>query len=253
MIGKVAQIWRHPIKSHGREALDEVWLEAGRTMPGDRVWAVAHDAAKLDRAAPAWAACVNFSRGAKAPALMAINAVYDAEDGRVTLSHPRRPTLSFDPDDPADAARFLAWVAPLSPADRAAPAELYRVDGRGMTDTDYPSISLLNLASHRAVEGRVGRPLSPQRWRGNFVLDGLPPWEEFEWPGRRLRLGEAEIEVRERITRCLATAASTRTGERDADTLGALEAGFGHRDFGVYAVVVQSGAVRIGDAVEPVP
>lgn len=250
MTGRVAQIWRHPIKSHGREALEEVRLEAGRTMPGDRVWAVAHADAKLDPAAPEWAPCANFSRGAKAPGLMAIDASFDEKTGRISLTHPEREALRFNPDDPADETRFLAWVTPLCPADRAPLARLVRVPGRGMTDTDYPSISLLGLASHRAVAARVGRAISPLRWRGNIHVEGLAPWEEFDWPGRRLRLGEAEIEVRERIERCLATAASTRTGRRDTDTLGVLEDGWGHRDFGVYAVVTRGGAVRLGDPVE---
>jgi uncharacterized protein YcbX len=250
MTARVAQIWRHPIKSHGRESLSEVRLEEGRTLPGDRVWAVAHEAAKVDFAAPEWAPCANFSRGAKAPGLMAIDARLDDASGRVTLSHPERGELAFDPDDPADEARFLAWVTPLCPADRALPARLFKVEGRGLTDTDFPSISLNNLASHEAVAARIGRALSPQRWRGNFVLEGLAPWEEFTWVSRRLGLGDAQIEVRERITRCLATAASTRTGMRDADTLGALEQGWGHRDFGVYAVVTRGGTVRLGDTIE---
>lgn len=253
MTARVAQIWRHPIKSHGREALGEVVLEAGRTLPGDRAWAVAHDATKFDFAAPAWVPCVNFSLGSKAPGLMAIDAQWDATSRRLTLTHPERETLNFDPDNAADARRFIAWVTPLCPPNRALPARLVKVEGRGMTDTDYPSISLNGLASHRALEGRLGREISPQRWRGNFLFDGAAPWEEFDWIGRRLRLGAAEIEVREPITRCLATAASTRTGRRDADTLGTLEAGWGHKDFGVYAVVTKGGRVGVGDALEVVP
>ena len=38
----VAALWRHPIKSHGREALQTVALTAGQTMPFDRTWAVMH-------------------------------------------------------------------------------------------------------------------------------------------------------------------------------------------------------------------
>ena len=48
MSGAVSSLWRHPIKSHGREALEQVTLSAGQTMPGDRVWAVAHEASKAD-------------------------------------------------------------------------------------------------------------------------------------------------------------------------------------------------------------
>ncbi|WP_371060571.1 MOSC domain-containing protein [Rhodosalinus sp. 5P4] len=246
MTGTVASLWRHPIKSHGREEVDAVTLLAGRTMPGDRVWAVAHDASQAT--GTAWASCVNFTRVAKAPALMAVTARYDEAAGTVTLTHPERATLAFDPD--AEPEALLDWVAPLMPADRAAPARIVRVPGRGMTDSDFPSVTLCNLASHRAVEQRIGRPLSIHRWRGNIWMDGLAPWEEFDWIGREVQLGDAVLRVRERTDRCLATAANPETGRRDADTLGALDS-WGHRDFSVRAEVLRGGAVGPSDRVAP--
>ncbi|MDA7965669.1 MOSC N-terminal beta barrel domain-containing protein [Ruegeria sp.] len=243
MTGAVSSLWRHPIKSHGREALENVIVTPGQTMPGDRVWAVAHEASKADGSE--WVPCTNFSRTAKAPQLMAISAQLQGD--RVTLSHPNQPDISFAPDTEQQA--FLDWVKPLMPADRAASARIMRVPGRGMTDSDFPSISLFNTASHRAVEEKLGHDLSIARWRGNIWLDGLPAWQEFDWLGRDVRIGEAVFHVRERITRCLATTANPETGERDADTLGALSS-WGHQDFGVYAEVIQGGSIRLGDTVE---
>ncbi|WP_424831534.1 MOSC domain-containing protein [Ruegeria sp.] len=242
MSGTVSALWRHPIKSHGREALDQVTVNPGQTMPGDRVWAIAHEASKID--GTEWAPCANFSRGAKAPKLMAIAAELDGN--QVKLSHPDRPDLSFEPDTQQDV--FLDWVQPLMPEDRAASARIVRVPGRGMTDSDYPSISLCNMASHRAVEQQLGKSLSPVRWRGNIWFEGLPLWEEFDWLGRDIQIGEAVLHVRERITRCLATTANPETGERDADTLGALNS-WDHQDFGVYAEVIRGGEIRLDDEV----
>ncbi|MBN2906279.1 MAG: MOSC domain-containing protein [Rhodobacteraceae bacterium] len=246
MTRHLAQIWRHPIKGHGAEPLGEVSLEAGRTLPWDRAWAVAHAAASVD--GTEWAPCANFSRGAKAPQLMAIKAALDETAQTVTLSHPDRPEITFDPD--RQAAAFLDWVAPLMPADRAASAQIVRVPGRGMTDSDFPSISLLGLASLRALSDAVGQPLSTLRFRGNLWIEGTAPWEEFDWIGRSLRLGEAEFVVRERITRCMATTANPQTGQRDADTLGALERHWGHRDLGVYAEVTKAGRIALNDRLE---
>jgi len=246
MTAHIARIWRHPIKGHGAEALETVGLETGRTMPWDRTWAVAHEAAKTD--GTGWAPCANFSRGAKAPALMAIMARLDAAAETVTLTHPDRPEITFAPDREAD--RFLDWVAPLMPAERAASARIVRVPGRGMTDSAFPSISILGLASLNALSAALGKDLSPLRFRGNIWLEGTAPWEEFDWIGRRLRLGEAEVEVRERIGRCMATTVNPETGTRDADTLGALERTWGHTDLGVYAEVVAGGRVAVGDRVD---
>ena len=178
---------------------------------------------------------------------MAINARLDEARAEVTLTHPDRPDLSFRPDDAGDAARFIDWVRPISPADRALPDRIVSVPGRGMTDTDYPSVSLINLASNAALGAQMGVDLSPMRWRGNFWLDGLSPWEEFDLVGKRLCLGAAVLEVVEPITRCRATTANPVTGRIDADTLAALKAGPGHQEFGVYARVIEGGAVSLGD------
>ncbi len=243
MTAEVTSLWRHPIKSHGHEAVESVTLNPGQTMPGDRVWAVAHKASKAD--GTEWAPCANFSRGAKAPQLMAITARLTGDT--VALSHPQRPDLSFKPDTEQDA--FLEWVKPLMPTDRAASARIVRVPGRGMTDSDFPSVSLCNMASHRAVQQKLGKELSIRRWRGNIWFDGLPLWEESEWLGREVQIGQAVFHVRERITRCLATTANPDTGKRDADTLGALNS-WNHQEFGVYAEVIRGGEIKTGDTVQ---
>ncbi len=247
MTAVLAHIWRHPIKSHGREALQNVTLEAGKTMPWDRRWAVAHEAAKAD--GTQWAPCANFSRGSKAPQLMAIEATLDTASEQITLSHPDRPTLTLHPEHDADA--LMDWVKPLMPPNRAQSARVLRVPERGMTDTPYPSVSIANLASNQALSDQMGQELSPKRWRANFWLDGLDPWEEFNWLGKTIEIGGVQLKVEDRIVRCLATTANPQTGERDADTLKALAA-LGHQDFGVYAQVLSGGDIKIGDTVRVV-
>lgn len=248
MTKTVTDIWRHPLKSHGREALDNVTMIAGQTMPGDRVWAVAHEASKVDRSQ--WAPCANFTRGSKAPQLMAINAHLDDATGQLTLSHPDRLDLSFDPEAEEDLQRFLDWEKPLTPADRAASAKIIRVPGRGMTDTDFPSVSLCNWASHRAIEAAMEQELSPLRWRGNIWFDLGTAWAENDLMGQQVQIGEAVFLIRERVVRCLATTANPETGLRDADTLKALNDTWGHQDFSVYAEVITGGDIRLGDSVK---
>ena len=241
----VTQLFRHPLKSHGREELGEVFLTAGQPVPWDRVWAIAHDRSKAD--GTKWVACANFSIGSKAPALMAINARWDETAQILTLSHPGRPDLAFNPDRDQDI--FLKWVRPLVPENRALPARILRLSGRGFTDTPYPSVSLCNMASHRTVAAKAGASLSVQRWRGNIWFDAEDPWTEFEWLGKDVAIGGAVLRIRERIVRCRATMASPKTGERDIDTLKILNT-WDHQDFGVYAEVIQSGPVAINDPVE---
>ncbi len=240
---QVTALYRHPLKSHGREAVQTVTLHAGQAMPFDRHWAVAHDASSVEDGT--WAPCQNFSRGSKAPALMAINATLDEQTGKLTLTHPDLPDMTFDPDQ--DAAQFLAWVRPLVPDDRALPDRILRLANRGFTDSEYPSVSLCNTASHTAVSAQAGADLSPLRWRGNVWFDGVTPWQEFDWIGNQITLGDATLIIREPIVRCLATAANPETGLRDVDTLGILNTTWDHQSFGIYAEVIKGGKVALGD------
>lgn len=240
---RVAQITRHPIKGHGREDLASVRLLAGACLPWDRHWAVAQEGAKVNEGA--WTPCASFARGAKAPALMAVESTLDEATATVTLRHPDRGEITFRPDDPADLPRFLDWAGPLIPESRARPARIVTA-GRGMTDSDFPSVAVLNTASLADLSARMGKALSPHRWRGNIWLDGAAAWSEWDWIGRDLRVGDAVLRIEERITRCVATKVDPTTGVTDADTLGALEAAFGHQDFGVYATVIEGGKVAVG-------
>lgn len=242
---KVTALWRHPIKSHGREALERVTLTQGQSMPYDRLWAIAHDAAKTDGAT--WAPCQNFSIGAKSPALMAITATLDEASETITLRHPDKPDLTVQPD--TDSATLLEWVRPLADPNRPQPAHVFRLDGRAFTDTSFASISLCNTASHSAVETLCKSGLQQERWRGNIWFSDAPAWEEFDWIDRDLRLGTSVLRVQARIQRCKATTANTETGRRDVDTLKALNT-LDHQDFGIYASVIQSGDVTLGDQLE---
>lgn len=250
MNAHVSEIWRHPIKAHGREALAHILLSEGKTMPWDRRWAVAHEKADFDSQNPTWMPCANFSRAAKSPSLQAIEARCNLHHGTITLSHPTLPDLTIDPDTEGDSSAFIQWVLPISAQNRALPARLVRAPQTGMTDTDFPSISIINRASNTAVATALGQDISTKRWRANIVIDGPKPWCERDWVGQKIRIGRAELEVRENITRCTATTVSTRTGERDCDMLGTLKSNWGHQEFGVYAVVTKTGDIRQGDMLE---
>lgn len=249
MTAHLAQIWRHPIKSHGREALDQVTLTHGQTLPWDRHWAVTHAQTKWDPAAPSWMACANFVLVSSVADLMAIWTVLDDATGHLTLGHPNRPQLSIDPADPGGVAAFLAWIAPLLPQDRQATA-LVCAPGRGMTDTDYPSVSICNLASTEALGQAGATVLSPHRWRGNLWISGWQAWAETDLIGRDVRIGPVVLHLREPIKRCTSTMANPETGKRDVDTLALLHQHTGAQDFGTYAEVLEGGTIRIGDPVE---
>jgi uncharacterized protein YcbX len=244
----VAHLVRHPIKSAGYELVQEAALTQGAAFPFDRVWAVAHAAARLADP-PEWAPKLQFLRGWGSAELMAIACTSNPDRREVTLSHPRRPTETFRPDDPPDAARLIDWLRPLWPGTRPEPARVHAVPGRALTDQDQPLISINSLASLADLSARMGRDLSIHRWRGNIWVQGWRPWAELDLIGRDITVGAVRLRVEEPIGRCRATGANPETGVQDADTMAALEAGYGHADFGVFARVIDGGRVSLGDEV----
>lgn len=244
----LAHICRHPVKSVGYQEIERVALAPGHPLPFDRTWAVTHEGAGFDQP-EGWEPKLKFLRGWAEGSLQAIRAEFDDATQRITLRHPARPDLSATL--PHDGPALVDWLRPLWPARRPAPAALVsRRDGGALTDVPEPYVSILSLTSNRILSQRLGQDLSIHRWRGNLWLDGLAPWEEFDLIGRTLAIGEARLTVEQRITRCRATCANPETGRTDADTLGALEEGYGHIDFGVYARVIQAGDITRGAPVE---
>ncbi|MEX0969929.1 MAG: MOSC domain-containing protein [Paracoccaceae bacterium] len=245
-MAQLAHIWRHPIKSHGHEAIERASLIPGQGLPLDRVWAVIHANSQVDVAAPAWASCRNFVIGADVVGLGAISAETGA-DGRITLRHPSRDLITLDLDDAADQARLLEWSKPLIPADRPAATAVVRLQNHGVFDTDFASISLNNLASLGALSAQAGQSMDMRRFRGNLWVDGLDAWAEHSWCGRSLRIGTASFQVVEPIARCAATTVNPKTAVADVQTPYLLRKHWGHRDFGVYLRVLEAGDIALHD------
>jgi uncharacterized protein YcbX len=110
-------------------------------------------------------------------------------------------------------------------------------------------LSLINLATVRSLEEQWGVEIDPLRFRANFYIDGAQPWEEFDWIGSDIALGDALFRVDRRNGRCGATNVNPVTGHRDLDIPGSLRAAFGHKDLGVYLIARKTGEVFPGAAV----
>ena len=148
---QVSALFRHPIKSHGRESIEAVTLTQGQTMPWDRTWAVTHENSKFDAADAKWAPCHNFMIGARTPGLAGLWATLDKEKRAVTLSHRDLGEVVVHPDDADDVAAFLDWIAPLCPENRARPAAI--VTAQRTAPLNRPSAARLRSNVGAATSG----------------------------------------------------------------------------------------------------
>jgi uncharacterized protein YcbX len=125
-------------------------------------------------------------------------------------------------------------------------------------EPDREAVSIVSEASVEELSRRSGLEsrLDARRFRMLVELAGARPYEEDEWQGRRVEIGEAIVRVTRPNARCVITTQDPNTGLRDFPTLHAIRQHRGirdgrHLDFGVYAEVMQTGLLRVGDPVVP--
>jgi uncharacterized protein YcbX len=111
------------------------------------------------------------------------------------------------------------------------------------------AVSVINLASVRALEQALGRTLDPLRFRANIYFDGLPPWSELAWAEQEVSIGPVRMRGTLRTRRCAATNVNPATALRDENLPAALMRHFGHPDMGIYLEVLSDGPVTLGDPV----
>lgn len=115
----------------------------------------------------------------------------------------------------------------------------------------YPFL-VTNEASLADLNARLARPVPMNRFRPNLVVSGAPAFAEDGWG--EFRVGAALLRMTKPCGRCQVTTTDQATGEvMGPEPLSVLaayrdSAEFGAR-FGMNAVPVGRGAVRVGDAV----
>jgi uncharacterized protein YcbX len=189
----------------------------------------------------------------KIPELARARTLYDEETGDLSVTAEGFSPFFGRLTTPAGRDAFARWLAEF--LEEQAPEETYgplRViqapPGHGFMNSRNGIVSVLNLDSVRDLERALGRPVDPVRFRANVWVEGWGPWREYGLgAGPALRLGEAELRLRDDIVRCLAVDVDPRTGVRDIDLVGALKAHNGHIFCGVYAEVARGGRIAVGD------
>jgi len=195
---------------------------------------------------------MKFTVLAKIPAVARARTAYDAAAGVFRASAEGRPDFAGDLRSAEGRAGLEAWLTGLLVEDLSGPLRV--IEGPGahrFMDSRSGYVSVINLASVRDLEARLGVPLDPLRFRANLYVEGWPAWVENDWTGRTLKVGGANAEVLKPIVRCAATHVDPVTAERDIDVVKALFDAYGHMNCGIYLSVTQGGRVVEGDVLAP--
>lgn len=283
----VTELCRYPIKSLSRETLDSVVVAAECAFPGDREWAIlrGEHLHEHDPTRSRWLHKAKFHVAMLDEQLSALRIAYSADTQRLEARDQADKTvldavLGTD-DGRQKAERYFAeflGTERLNCSAEGVPLRLVRSDVPGHCFHNHNGqvgdqvVHIVNLETVRALQAKMepGSALSPYRFRANIYIDGLAAWEELGWVGRKIQIGDVEMEVECPTIRCPATQVCPETGRRDMASLfpGFPQAAFPnlqvHRpDYsrpgayvGIYAKITNGGELKPGLGVHsqrPVP
>jgi uncharacterized protein len=201
VVGRVAGLWRYPVKSMAGEELDSVEV-SWHGLAGDRRWAFIRDG--------------------------------QVRSGFPWLTIRERPELAHyrphfaEPDRPNASPTLVRTPcgAELDVADPVLAAELgpgVRVikQNRGVFDT--MPLSLLTTQTLSSLGRLVGADLAALRFRPNLLVESCGgDFPEDAWVGRVLRIGRLRVRVDQRDKRCVMVTIDPVTLRRDTSVLRAI-------------------------------
>jgi uncharacterized protein YcbX len=125
--------------------------------------------------------------------------------------------------------------------------------GETVSFADGFPVLLTSLDSLDDLNTRLATPIRINRFRGNIVIAGAPPWAEDTW--RLIRIGTVTFRIAKPCDRCIVTTVEQETATRPAPseplrTLGTFRRAGQGVMFGQNLVPLTEGDVDLGDAVE---
>jgi uncharacterized protein YcbX len=235
-LGTVTSLHRWPVKSLAGEDAQALNLDP-RGVAGDR----AHAVFDVHRGEP------RRLTVRQAPGMLRWAATYDGLSGDALSTD----TIPLPHVTGPGGARYL-WDDPALPAalaDDLGRTVTLRRDLGLMQDLGN-SVLVTTQATLDAVGAALGHGLDLRRFRTNIhVTLDAPAYAEERWEGRRLRVGDLELQLLHPCVRCVIPTRDPDTTDKDPEILRWLTREHGGL-FGINARVRGSGRIAVGDAAD---
>jgi len=246
----VASIYRYPVKGLGPDRLESAKLVPGRTIAGDRRYAIENGPSGFYPAHPSYLPKSRFLMLMRNERLAALRTAFDEATHTLAIRADGGEAVRGDLRTSEGRAAIERFFATFCADELRGPPKVLNAAGHSFSDVARKVVSIINLASVAALETVIGAPVHPLRFRANLYVRGWPAWNELDLVGREVAVGRsARLKVVKRIVRCAATNVDPDTGMCDLTIPDTLMRNLGHTDCGVYAEVIAGGEIVTGDEV----
>jgi len=246
---KIDSIYRYPVKGLTPEQLARVSLRPGQTLPADRRYAIENGPSGFDPAEPKWMPKPHFLMLMRDEWLAGLRTHFDEKSHLLTIRRNGEIAVQGNLEAAEGRAAVENFFATAFAGQIKGPPKVLSGAGHSFSDVARKVVSIINLASLRAIESLVDYPVHPLRFRANLYVEGWPAWHEFDLVDKMLAIGDVRLKVVKRITRCAAVNVDPDTAARDLAIPQALTRRLGHSECGIYAEVIAGGTIAVGDAI----
>ncbi|BBH22303.1 molybdenum cofactor biosynthesis protein [Paenibacillus baekrokdamisoli] len=235
-IGQLSQINRYPVKSFAGESLKTSKVET-YGLYGDRCHAF------IDETKQGWD---SFVTARAIPNMLGYKAKLVGEGAeqefpKVNITSPDGRNFNWDEE-------LLNEIQPYYK--RKITMKSYTAQkSDDLLAVDAGSILIITEFSLRKLEAIWGKRLDKRRFRANLVLSlDEDAFNESNWIGKRLVVGSTEIQADIFCERCSMITIDPDSLEKDASLLKKVNEEM-NLHFGVYASVIKTGQINVGDRV----
>lgn len=272
------QIWQYPVKSMLGARISHATL-AHNGIGNDRLWALRDEvrgaiaSGRKVRGLPQLAASYTGSDHTVTITMPDGQTVSSTDaDANERLSAAVGHSVSLWPSQPSSNSDFYRRGAPDS---TDIMLELRTIFGRlddeplpdlsvfppEMMEFEYPPgnffdcypLMIMTTSALRALRAALpDSQIDERRFRPSLVIDtgDAPGHPEFDWVGRRMRIGNAEVQIGSACPRCgMVTRQFAADLPADTDVLRHIVRDL-DQNVGVYATVMRVGSISAGDSVE---
>lgn len=248
---KLDEICRYPVKGLSADIMPTAKLTIGGALPLDRKWGIIHTASAIDASSPKWAPKKNFLMMAKDEKIGWLSSKFNEDGNILTILRKGKQISRGSLDDPMGKQVLQTFLTGFMPGGARGHPKIVKAPAEDcFTDVPENYLSIINLESVKDLETRIIRDeVHPHRFRGNLYISGAPAWSELGWIGKKLIIGDVELEVVEPIARCQATNIIPGKGEVNMNIPLSLQKAYGHRNCGVYVKVTKGGTIHPSDEI----
>tara|TARA_Y100001970_G_scaffold114077_1_gene142308 strand:+ start:3506 stop:4282 length:777 start_codon:yes stop_codon:yes gene_type:complete len=253
---KIKHIHYCPVKSLSFQSVNSCRITKNLGMKNDRIFAFTRgiDSKKADifEKNPNERKLNNLLTLKNSPVLNKYNFVYNSK--KLTLIHKEKELISISSDNPEERSLLSNKLIDLEDT-LIKPIFLLKNQDFPFYDTSHSnkvfnSISLININSIKDFEKKINQKIELQRFRGNFYVDGIEPWEERNWINKTIKINNVSFKVEKNIPRCVAINLKPKTDDNSLNLLQSLKKSFNHFDMGIYLTALDDGTVDIENNIE---